>query len=409
MPEKNETGSALPLAGLRVIDAGQFIAGPVCGVLLADLGADVIRIERPRGNADRYVTPLDKSMPDIGAMFAFANRNKRSLAVGIGDDGARGIIERLVDRSDVFVANMPQRTLEKLRLDLPELRAINPKIILSNITAYGNEGPWGTRTGFDGMAQAMSGAMHLSGDGDEPRKSYVHFVDYYAGALAAVGVLAGLVQRSTANTANSVETSLLASSMMMMNSVLAEEAVLQTNRVGTGNRAQTGGPADVFETSDGKIILQVLGNPRFAVLCKLIGQESLASDPRFATDNLRGENSVFLNQFVQDWCVGMTSAECVDRLSEAGLCAAPVLTPLQALDHAQVREHSSRHDTVYEKAGIEVPVFLPISVDGGRLPPSRPAPRLGQHSRDILEELDYSPAEIDAFAASGIIAEAGYG
>jgi len=409
MPDDSQSDKALPLAGLRVIDAGQFIAGPVCGALLADLGADVVRIERPGGNADRYVTPLDKSMPDVGAMFAFANRNKRSLAVNFADDEARGIVDRLVRRSDAVIANMPQKTLEKLRLDLPQLRAVNPRIILSNITAYGNEGPWGARTGFDGMAQAMSGAMHLSGDAGEPRKSYVHFVDYYAGAVAAVGILASLVQRSTTGTGRRVETSLLASSMMMMNSVLAEEAVLQTNRVGTGNRAQTGGPADVFETSDGKIIIQVLGNPKFALLCKLIGQESLASDPRFATDNLRGENSESLNEYVQEWCSGMTSAECVDRLNDAGLCAAPVLTPLEALDHPQVRSHSSRHNVFFDQAGIEVPVFLPISADGERLPDSRPAPRLGQDSRAIMEELGYSSSEIDAFVASGIVAEPGCG
>ncbi len=403
MPHQNETNSELPLTGLRVIDAGQFIAGPVCGALLADLGADVIRIERPAGSADRYVTPLSKRMPEVGAMFSFANRNKRSLAVDFAADEAREIFERLIGTSDVFVANMPQRTLEKLRLDLPQLQKINPLIILSNITAYGNEGPWGTRPGFDGMAQAMSGAMHLSGDGDEPRKSYVHFVDYYAGALAAVGVLASLIYRSATGVGKRVDTSLLAGSMMMMNSVLAEEAVLRTNRAGTGNRAQTGGPADVFETSDGKIIIQVLGNAKFAVLCKLIGQESLASDPRFETDNLRGENAESLNRYVQDWCSRMTSAECVDRLNEAGLCAAPVLTPLQALEHPQVAEHTSRHNVVYDEAGIAVPTFLPISTGGEPLPPARPSPRLGQDSRAIMEELGYSPEDIATFRESGTI------
>ncbi len=407
MPQKNEPKPDLPLAGIRVIDAGQFIAGPVCGALLADLGADVIRIERPRGNADRYVTPLDKSMPDVGAMFAFANRNKRSLAVDIGSEAAREIIERLVASADVFVTNMPQRSLEKLRFDLPELRKVNPRIILSNITAYGSEGSWGDRPGLDGMAQAMSGAMHMSGDGGEPRKSYVHFVDYYAGALAAIGVLAGLVQRSTTGSGKKVETSLLASSMMMMNSVLAEEAVLRPNRVGIGNRAQTGGPADVFETKDGKIILQVLGNPKFAVLCKLIGQDDLISDARFATDNLRGDNAEALNSYVQDWCAGLSSAECVDRLNGAGLCAGPVLSPLESLEHPQIRAHSSLHRVAYESAGIEVPLFLPISADGERLPAASPAPRLGQDSRAVMEELGYSPAEIDTFTAAGIIAEAG--
>jgi crotonobetainyl-CoA:carnitine CoA-transferase CaiB-like acyl-CoA transferase len=359
MPQKIESPPDLPLAGIRVIDAGQFIAGPVCGALLADLGADVIRIERPRGNADRYVTPLDKSMPDVGAMFAFANRNKRSLAVDIGSDAAREIIDRLVASADVFVTNMPQRTLEKLRFDLPELRKVNPRIILSNITAYGSEGSW--------------------------------------------------VQRSTTGSGKKVETSLLASSMMMMNSVLAEEAVLRPNRVGIGNRAQTGGPADVFETKDGKIILQVLGNPKFAVLCKLIGQDELISDARFATDNLRGDNAEALNRYVQDWCADLSSAECVDRLNDAGLCAGPVLSPLESLEHPQIRGHSSLHRVAYESAGIEVPLFLPISADGEPLPPASPAPRLGRDSRAVMEELGYSSAEIDAFTASGIIAEAGCG
>ena len=406
MPQKNASRQDLPLADIRVLDFGQFIAGPVCATLLGDLGADVIRIERTRGNADRFITPLSKQLPDIGAMYSIANRNKRSLAVEFATDDAREIINRLVQRSDVVVTNMPQRTLEKLRLDLPTLQQINPQIVVSNCSAYGDEGPWQGRPGFDGMAQAMCGAMHLSGENGEPRKSYVHFVDYYAGALSAVGVIATLLQRTATQTGGLVKTSLLASAMMMMNSALAEEAVLQPDRVGTGNRAQTAGPADAFDTKDGKVIMQVVGEARFAALTQVIGHEELLKDPRFASDNLRGENSQALNEFVQNWCAQLTSTECVDALIEAGLCASPVLSPAEALAHPQVREHSSRHDINYKDADIEVPVFLPIATAGRRSPPPKPAPRLGENSRSILSELGYSVAEVDKLVESGLVRSA---
>lgn len=403
MPDKNNINTNLPLSGLRVLDFGQFIAGPVCAALLADLGADVIRVERIGGNPDRYVTPLDKSLPDVGAMYAFANRNKRSIALNLTDASAREVFERLLMTSDAVVTNMSQRALQKLGLDLPALQRIKPTIVASNVTAYGNEGPWKMRTGFDGMAQAISGAMHMSGENGNPRKSYVHFVDFYAGAISAIGLLASLLQRQTKGVAVGVETSLLASAMMMMNSVFAEEGVLHPDRAGIGNRAHSGGPADTFETSDGTIILQVLGNAKFALLCKLIGHDELASDTRFATDNLRGHNADTLNPIVQAWCRSLTSEECVDRLTEAGLCAAPVLSPLQALDHPQIKQHSSLHKIHYPEADIHVPTFLPIEVDGERSA-AAPAPQLGVHSNEILRELGYSTAEIDEFVKSGVTA-----
>ncbi len=403
MPLKNDVNIELPLAGLSVLDVGQFIAAPVCAALLADLGADVIRLERPQGSADRFVTPLSEHLPDIGALYASANRGKRSLALDMRAPDARPIVERLLQRTDVVVANMPQAALEKLQLDLPSLRRINSQILLANTTAYGDEGPWQSRTGFDGMAQAMSGAMHLSGDRDGPRKSYAHFVDFYAGALSAVGILGALMQRSNGNASGMIETSLLASALMMMNSPLAEEAVMQPNRAGSGNRAQTGGPADVFRTKDGWIILQVMSNPKFATLCKLMGKDELTSDPRFASDNLRGDNSVALNEHVQDWCAGLTSDECVDALSAVRLCASPVLSPAAALRHPQVAAHSSRHEVRYEEAGIEAPLFMPLKNGSAQKTPA-PAPRLGQHTRPILAEVGYSAAEIDGFIDAGIIA-----
>jgi crotonobetainyl-CoA:carnitine CoA-transferase CaiB-like acyl-CoA transferase len=402
VPPINDVKVELPLTGISVLDVGQFIAAPVCAALLADLGADVIRLERPQGTADRFVTPLSKDMPDIGALYSFANRGKRSLALDLRAPDSRDIVERLVSRTDVVTANMPQAALEKLRLDLPSLRAVNPQILLSNTTAYGNEGPWKSRTGFDGMAQAMSGAMHMSGDRDEPRKSYVHFVDFYAGALSAVGILGGLMQRSKGKGSGLIETSLLASAMMMMNSTLAEQALLQPNRVGMGNRAQTGGPADIFRTRDGWIILQVMGNPKFATLCKLMGKDELISDPRFGSDNLRGDNAAALNDYVQEWCASMTSEACVDALSGVKLCASPVLSPADALEHPQVAGHSSRHDVHYEEANIDVPLFMPFTGSTAQRAPT-PAPRLGQHSRPILAEVGYSDADIDGFIASGLI------
>ena len=400
MPEESQNpGSTLPLDGIRVLDFGHFIAGPMCAALLGDLGADVIRIERTQGAADRFVTPLSDETPDLGALYATANRNKRSLALNLADKRSRPIVEKLIERSDVVVVNLAPQTLTKLKLDHESLRRLNPAIVSANCTAYGNRGPWRDRPGFDGTAQAMSGAMHMSGVDGEPRKSYVHFVDYFSAALGALGVVAELYRRPGLG-GRPVETSLFGAAMAMMNSILSEEAVYARGRQGTGNRAQTAGPADVFETLDGKIILQVVGDSRFADLAKLIGEPGLVDDPRFRGDYLRGENSLQLSAHVAPWCASRTTEECVTALTAEGLSASPVLAPAEVLQHPQQAEHPSRFDVHYPRADATIPVYLPLE-HVARQP--RPSPGLGEHNGQILAEIGYSDTDIDAFIASGVI------
>ena len=224
------------LEGIRVLDFGRYIAGPFCAALLADLGADVIRVEKVAGSEDRFIVPLRRD-GDGGALYLQVNRSKRGMTLDPMKPQATEIVRRLVATADVVVANLPVPSLEAMGLDYPALAAVKPEIILTTVNAFGTSGPWSDRLGFDGIGQAMSGAAYLSGHPDEPMKSYVQWVDFTAASFAAFGTLAALMQRSRSGRGQHVEASLLGSALTVANSVLMEESVLGTGRIASGNRA----------------------------------------------------------------------------------------------------------------------------------------------------------------------------
>jgi crotonobetainyl-CoA:carnitine CoA-transferase CaiB-like acyl-CoA transferase len=181
------------LEGIRVLDFGRYIAGPYCACLLGDLGADVIRVEKRSGSEDRWTSPVAEG--GEGSLFMQVNRNKRGITLSLGSDAGREVVRRLVERTDVVVANLPPQTLEAMGLDYPTLCETKPDIILTTVSAYGHGGPWSHRVGFDGVAQAMSGAMYLTGYPDEPMRLYYPWVDFQTATLCAFGTLAALMER----------------------------------------------------------------------------------------------------------------------------------------------------------------------------------------------------------------------
>ena len=229
------------LHGIKVLDFGRYIAGPFCGALLGDYGAEVIRIERVDGSEDRFVTPVTKN--EEGAMFLQLNRNKLGFTVNPMKEEGREIVERLVKKSDVVIANLPENTLHSMGLDYERLAKINPAIILTSNTAFGTSGPYAERVGFDGVAQAMSGAMDMTGDPDVPSKAYSPYVDFCSASLAAYGTLLALMQREKTGKGQRVQTSLLQSALTMTNSLVIEQEFLNVNRVASQNRSQTSGPS----------------------------------------------------------------------------------------------------------------------------------------------------------------------
>src|SRR6202171_420647 len=236
--------TAGPLLGIRVIDFGRFIAGPYCGMLLADMGADVIRVDRRQGSEDRYTAPVTDG--GEGGGFLSLNRNKRSLTLDTSKPGAAEIIQRLVKSADVVVANLPNAVLRKMGLDYESLRAIRPDIILARISTFGPDGPYADRLGFDSVAQAMSGGMSVTGFPDTPVRSIVSFEDYGTALHTAFGVMVALYHRARTGEGQVVDGSLLATSITFMQGLLAERSVIGVERTQRGHAGFHAAAADAY-------------------------------------------------------------------------------------------------------------------------------------------------------------------
>ncbi len=381
------------LQGIRVLDFGRYIAGPFCATLLADLGADVIRIERVQGSEDRFLSPVTPQ--GDGATFMQTGRNKRGMTLNPMLPEGREIVRRLVATADVVVANLPPDTLEAMGLDYASLCASKPDIILTLISAFGSGGPYSQRVGFDGLGQAMSGAMYLSGLPEQPVKSYAHFVDYSTASLSAFGTLAALLERQRSGKGQVVEAALFHTALTLTNGPLIEQALLQLNRTASLNRSQTSAPADTFRTRDGWVLVQSVGGPLFARWAHLMGESHWLEDPRFVDDISRGNHGAEISARMARWCAERTSAEALAQMEAARLPAGPVLSPQQVLDDPHVAAAGLLQDVDYPGLSRPAPVMRP-PVQLSRTPPAieRRAPLLGEHTDEILGTLGYDAGQI---------------
>ena len=399
-----QTRSALSgvLHGIRVLDFGRYIAGPYCAALLADLGADVVRIERREGGEDRWVAPV--AADGAGALYLAMNRNKRGMTLDPAHPQGREIVQKLVATADVVVANLPPEVLRLLSLDLESLRRVKPDIILTTVTAFGAGGPWSNRHGFDGIGQLMSGAAYLTGTPEQPMRAAVAWVDFGTASVSAFGTLAALIARRETRRGQKVEAALLRTAVAFTNSALLEQQVIQANRVATLNRGQTSAPSDVFRTKDGWIIAYAIGNPMFRRWARLMGEEHWLTDPRFKDDQGRGDHGDVISKRMAQWTTERTTDEALAELEKAKIPAGPLYSPQQALEDAHIRAAGLLHDTDYP--GLPRPAPLaPTPVDLSETPGrfAHRAPMLGEHTDEILAELGYSKAAIDALRAANVI------
>ena len=371
-------------------------------MLLADLGADVIRVDRRQGSEDRYTGPVTEA--GEGGAFLSLNRNKRSLTLDSSKPGAREIIQRLAKSADVVVANLPIAVLRKMGLDYDALRALKLDIILARISTFGPDGPYAHRPGFDTIAQAMSGAMSLTGFADTPVRSAVAFEDYGTALHTAFGVMVALYHRAQTGEGQVVDGSLLATGITFMQALLAERAVLGTERRQRGNAGFFTAPADTFRTADGWITVQTIGSDMFARWARLVGREELIEDPRFADDLSRADHRDTITQAMDAWLKGRTTRDALQTLEAARLPAGPVLDLEQVLNDPQVQARAMLEYVDYPGARKPVPLANPavrLSVTPGGV--RRRAPMLGEHTDEILRELSYTASEILALREGGVV------
>ena len=390
------------LDGVRVLDYGRFIAAPWCSALLADMGADVLRVEKREGGEDRWVQSVTDG--GEGGTFLQCNRNKRSLTLDSTTPEGADITRRLVARSDIVIANMPAAGMRASGLDYESLCAVKPDIILASATAYGEGGPYSDRIGFDGAGQVMSGAVYRQGLPDLPIRTVVPQADFGTALTLTIGVMMALYHRSQTGQGQHVEGALLPTALMLSNAFLIERELLGVDKPRATNRGTSVAPCDLYEVSDGWVLLQIAGQPMFKRWCRLIGREELFDDPRFADDDSRWEHGDFLNDLMQQWCSGKTKAEALAALEAAKLPAAPLNSPQEVLDDPHVAAMGYLKRVPFPGASKPVPLIetpFRLSATPGSI--RRRAPLLGEHTDEVLAEIGYQTSEIAALRRDGII------
>ncbi|MFQ5650104.1 MAG: CaiB/BaiF CoA transferase family protein [bacterium] len=390
------------LAGIRVLDFGRYIAGPFCAALLADMGAEVIRIERVHGGEDRYLASVADD--GSGALFMAANRNKKGITLNPMKPEGQDIVRKLVATADMVIANLPLSALKQMKIDYDSLKAIREDLILVTATAYGTEGPYADRVGFDTVAQAVSGAMHLTGFDGQPTRNIVLFEDYGTAMFAAYGAMCALLEREKSGKGQLVETSLLSTGLNFMSSLFIEHQITGIMRKQQGNRAFWAAPADTYQTSDGWIVVSVVGNGFFKRWTELVGRPELFEHPDLQNDAARAEQADLLDEIMVPWCRQRTTEQALKELEQAKISCGPVYDIQQALDDPQVQACQLLKAVTYP--GIENPVsIIETPVRLSRTPGSirTAAPTLGQDTQEILTELGYSQVEIEELRAKDVI------
>lgn len=389
------------LAGVRIVDFGRYIAGPFATAIMADMGAEVIRVEKLAGGEDRYIAPLEEG---TGAGYLQSNRNKRGMTLNPLKPEGREIVKKLVATADVVSANLPPEPLAAMGLDYDSLRTVKPDIILTTTTAFGEGGPYSNRVGFDGIAQAMSGSVYLCGTPERPQRGIAAHVDFCTAMSGVAATLAAIMEHRSSGQGQHVKVDLLGTALTIMNPQLIEQAATGVDRVATGNRGQLSAPTDMYACRDGWVMLQVVGQPLFERWARMVGVEDWIEDPSFADDITRGRNGVRVSEHMASWCRDKTVREVMDACDEVRIPCGPVNSPQQCLDNEHVQAMGYLQAMTYPGVAASTPIArTPFQMSRSDVDIRRRAPLLGEHTDEIMGELGYGPDRIAALREKRVI------
>ena len=418
--ERNPLTSPTPpgqglLSGVRVLDLSRVLAGPACAQLLGDLGADVIKVERPgTGDDTRHWGPpwlkdAQGNETSEAAYYLSANRGKRSIAIDISTSEGQGIVQDIAAISDIVIENFKVGALARKHLDYDSLRKRNPSIIYASITGFGQTGPLAEQPGYDYLAQAMSGLMSVTGrpDGEPgagPLRTGVATADQSAGLYATVGILAALFHRERSGEGQHIDVSLLDSQLALLVNQGLNFLVSGSSPTRSGEAHPNLAPYQPFDVADGRVVIAVGNDRQFASLMKWLELEDLIDDPRFVTNPDRNAHRPALADLVSEALASRTKAETLAALPALGVPAATINTIEEAFDEPQVLHRGGRIDLPHSSAGSAPGIANPIHFGATPVQYRNAPPLLGEHTEEVLRELVGSTdEEVADLRASGVI------
>ena len=393
-----------PLAGIRVLDLSRVLAGPWCTQLLADLGADVIKIERPgAGDDTRHWGPPwhERDAERVAAYFLSANRGKKSAAIDFATEEGAALVRRLAEGADVVVENFKVGGLARFGLDAKSLRELNPRLVIASITGFGQDGPYANRAGYDYIIQGMGGLMSITGKpdgepGGEPMRVGVAVADLFTGMYTAVAILSALYRREKTGEGAVIDMALFDTQLAMLANQASNALVSGEDPPRQGNTHPNIVPYQPFEASDQRIIIAVGNNRQFSRLADICGHSEWAADARFATNSARVAHRDEIVGLIAGTISMRPASEWLEMLEKAGIPAGPINRVTQALSDVQAQHRAM----VRMIAGSPV-VGSPIRIDGERADSDLPPPGLGEHTAEVLQEAGLSSAEIDRLKEQG--------
>ena len=393
-----------PIHGVKVLELAQIMAGPTCGLMLADLGAEVIKIEKiPGGDDTRRFLP-----PDVNgeaAAFMMMNRNKRGMALDLKTKEGVEVFKRMVKQADVVVENFRKGTLEKLGVGYEELKKINPKIILCEISGYGRTGPYADKGGFDLIAQGMSGLMSITGEskGKPPMKVGAPVTDITAGILAATGVLAALVSRATTGVGQRVDTSLYEAGIVhtYWQSAIASATGVAPGPLGSAHPLTA--PYQAFQTKDKWITVGASNQNTWLKLIDALGVKQLQENEKFNSNANRMKNLTELTEILKKELVKKTAEEWLELFDEKGLPCGPINTVTEMFEDPQTIERKMIVDVKNTKAGSFKAIGMPIKFSETKVEDTKESPTFGQHTKQILLDHGFKSEEIDSLMKQGVV------